>query len=196
MQTSLILSAFEFAKFDSKLDLFSHFLTCEHNLYLFIYFARTIWLSLFFLSTSLAKVLYIRVCEISFIHYLGILSLLAFIFCFQVFFFFSSSFFFLDVSLNFILTSFSLLLVFVLQHAFLILWALISSFTSIFLQWCLSPYYHILALQQQSLSDIHPWGSYSGSHLGNIVIAGVHDTMILLPVFDFEVILAFVRAIK
>ena len=56
--------------------------------------------------------------------------------------------------------------------------------------------YQIIALQQQSLSDIHPWCSYSGSHLGNNVITGIPDTMMLLLVLDLEVVRAFVLAIK
>ena len=52
-------------------------------------------------------------------------------------FFFSFFLFFcLDVPWDFLLTSSLLLLVFFLQHTFLILWALTSSFTSTFLAWC------------------------------------------------------------
>ena len=76
------------------------------------------------------------------------------------------------------------------------IWWLYISLNTTFLQWCLSPYYQIIALQQQSLSDIHPWRSYSGSHLGNNVIIGIPDTMMLLLVLDIEVVLAFVLAIK
>ena len=76
------------------------------------------------------------------------------------------------------------------------IWWLYISLNTTFLQWCLSPYYQIIALQQQSLSDIHPWRSYSGSHLGNNVIIGIPDTMMLLLVLDNEVVLAFVLAIK
>ena len=65
-----------------------------------------------------------------------------------------------------------------------------------FLQWCLSPYCQIIALQQESLSDIHPWRSHSRSHLGNNVITSILDTMMLLLVLDFEVVLAFVLAVK
>ena len=65
-----------------------------------------------------------------------------------------------------------------------------------FLQWCLSPYYHILTLQQQSLSNIHPWHSHNGNHLGNNVITSINDTMMLLLVLDLEVVLAFILAIK
>ena len=55
--------------------------------------------------------------------------------------------------------------------------------------------YQIIAPQQQ-FSDIHPWRSYSGSHLGNNVITGIPDTMMLLLVLDLEVVRAFVLAIK
>ena len=76
------------------------------------------------------------------------------------------------------------------------IWWLYISLNTTFLQWCLSPYYQIIALQQQSLSDIRPWRSYSGSHLGNNVIIDIPDTMMLLLVLDIEVVLAFVLAIK
>ena len=76
------------------------------------------------------------------------------------------------------------------------IWWLYTSLNTTFLQWCLSPYYQIIALQQQSLSDIHPWRSYSGSHLGNNVIISIPDRMMLLLVLDIEVVLAFVLAIK
>ena len=76
------------------------------------------------------------------------------------------------------------------------IWRLYISLNTTFLQWCLSPYYQIIALQQQSLSDIHHWRSHSGSHLGNNVINDIPDTMMLLLVIDLEVVLAFVLAIK
>ena len=56
--------------------------------------------------------------------------------------------------------------------------------------------YEIIALQQQSLSDIHPWRSYSSNHLGNNVITSIPDAMILLLVLDLEVVRAFVLTIK
>ena len=84
----------------------------------------------------------------------------------------------------------------VLSLMSIFIWQLYIPLNTTFLQWCLSPYYHILTLQQQSLSDIHPWCSYNGSHLDNNVITGVHDTMMLVLVFDFEVVLTFVLATK
>ena len=69
------------------------FLKCKHSPFFFWMVGGTTWLFLFFLFVSLAKILYIRVCEISFVHYLGILSLLVFFSCFQDFFFHASYFF-------------------------------------------------------------------------------------------------------
>ena len=56
--------------------------------------------------------------------------------------------------------------------------------------------YQIIAQQQQSFSDILPWRSHSGSHLVNNVITGILDTMMLLLILDFEIVLAFVLAVK
>ena len=76
------------------------------------------------------------------------------------------------------------------------IWRLYISLNTTFLQWCLSPYYQIIALQQQSLSYIHHWRSHSDSHLGSNVINDIPDTIMLLLVIDLEVVLTFILAIK
>ena len=83
----------------------------------------------------------------------------------------------------------------ILSLASIFIWRLYIPLNTSFLQWYLSPYYQIIALQQ-SLSDIHLWHSHSSSHLGNNVITGIPDTMMLLLVLDLEVVMAFVLTIK
>ena len=51
----------------------------------------------------------------------------------------------------------------ILSLTSIFIWRLYISLNTTFLQWCLSPYYQIIALQQQSLRNIHPRRSHSGS---------------------------------
>ena len=84
----------------------------------------------------------------------------------------------------------------ILSMTSIFIWRLLHSIEHNVLTVMFVSIYQIIALQQQFLSDIHPWRSYSGSHLGNNVITGIPNTMMLLLVLDLEVVQAFVLAIK